>query len=109
MRAKVQFPTKNSTFLVIKTFFLEKGQYQKMFGPLFFDSAYFSYAKTTFGMFGMICFKVDSQTHTLCIATATVVVFFKSCIFEAFIVMACDNVMQLCAGACRRCMVCDLK
>jgi hypothetical protein len=37
-----------------------------MFGPLFSDSAYFSDAKTTFGVFGMICFVVDSQTHTVC-------------------------------------------
>jgi hypothetical protein len=45
--------------------FLEKGHNQKMFGPLFWDSEYVSDAKITFGMCGMICFAVDSQTHTL--------------------------------------------
>jgi hypothetical protein len=39
-----------------------------MFGPLFSESAYFSDAKTTFEMFGMISFGVDSQTHTVWIA-----------------------------------------
>jgi hypothetical protein len=60
--AKVQFPAKNSTFFCHKNAFFEKGPDQKMFGPLFLDSAYFSDAKSTFGMFGMICFVVDSQT-----------------------------------------------
>jgi hypothetical protein len=62
MRDKVQFLTKKRTFFVTKNAFLEKGHDQKMFGPFFWDSAYFSDAKTTFGMFGMICFVVDSQT-----------------------------------------------
>jgi hypothetical protein len=43
----------------------EKGHNPKMLAALFLNSAYFSDAKTTFGMFGMICFGVDSQTHTL--------------------------------------------
>jgi hypothetical protein len=38
-----------------------------MFGPLISDSTYFSDAKTTFEMFRMISFKVDSQTPILCI------------------------------------------
>jgi hypothetical protein len=33
---------------------------KKMFGPLFSDSVYFSESKTTFGMFGIITFAVDS-------------------------------------------------
>jgi hypothetical protein len=41
--------------------FFEKGHDQKMLGALFLDSAYFSEAKTTFGMFGMIYFEVDSH------------------------------------------------
>jgi hypothetical protein len=44
-----------------------KGHNQNMFGPHILDSAYFSDAKTTFRMFGMICFGIDSQTHTLCL------------------------------------------
>jgi hypothetical protein len=31
---------------------------------IYFYSAYFINAKATFGMFGMICFGVDSQAHT---------------------------------------------
>jgi hypothetical protein len=45
----------------------KKGQDKKMFQPLFWESIYFSDAKPIFGMFGMICFGVDSQTHTLCL------------------------------------------
>jgi hypothetical protein len=48
-----------------KNAYLENSNHQKMFGPLFSDSAYFFNSKTTFGMFGMICFGVDSQAHTL--------------------------------------------
>jgi hypothetical protein len=48
-----------------KNVFWEKGHDQKTFGPLFWDSAYFSEAVTTLRMFGMICFEVDSQTHTV--------------------------------------------
>jgi hypothetical protein len=33
-----------------------------MFRPLLGDLAYISDNKTTFGMFGMICFAVDSHT-----------------------------------------------
>jgi hypothetical protein len=47
-----------------KNGFFFKCHYQKMFGPLYSESAYFSDAKNTFEMFGMICFGVDSQTHT---------------------------------------------
>jgi hypothetical protein len=36
-----------------------------MFGPFFWDSAYFSDALTIFGMLRMIFVVVDSQTHTL--------------------------------------------
>jgi hypothetical protein len=43
-----------------KNAFFEKGHDQKMFGPHFLDSAYFSDALTIFGMYGMICFVVDS-------------------------------------------------
>jgi hypothetical protein len=60
---KCNFQPKTAHFLSLV---FEKGHDQKMFGPLFSDSAYFSDAKTTFGMFGMICFGVDSQIHTLC-------------------------------------------
>jgi hypothetical protein len=37
-----------------------------MLRSLFLDLAYFSDAKITFGMFGMIAFVVDSQTNTMC-------------------------------------------
>jgi hypothetical protein len=50
-----------------KTAFFEKGYDQKVFGKPYWDSAYVSHAKTTFGMFGTICFAVDSLTHTLCL------------------------------------------
>jgi hypothetical protein len=49
-----------------KNVFLKKDHDPKMFGTLFFDSVYFSESKTTFGMFGIITFAVDSQTHTEC-------------------------------------------
>jgi hypothetical protein len=64
MRIFMQFSSKNSTFFHKKAF-LKKGHDQKMFGPLFSDSVYISESKTTFGMFGIIAFAVDSQTHTL--------------------------------------------
>jgi hypothetical protein len=60
---KCNFQPKNSTFFPQKRVFF-KSHYQKMFGPLYSESAYFSDAKNTFEMFGMICFGVDSQTHT---------------------------------------------
>jgi hypothetical protein len=82
--------------------FFEKEHDQKMFGPLFSDSAYVSDAKTTFGMFGMICFAVDSQTHTLCMYMVNVYEYFKpfalndpaagQCIFsECFITIAVSS------------------
>jgi hypothetical protein len=43
----------------------KKAHNQKKLSLLFSALAYFPDAKTTFGMFGMICFGVDSQTHTL--------------------------------------------
>jgi hypothetical protein len=36
-----------------------------MFLPLFSDSVYISESKTTYGMFWIITFAVDSQTHTV--------------------------------------------
>jgi hypothetical protein len=63
MRAKVQFPTKNGTFVVTKLRVFFKGYDQNKIGLLFLDSAYFSDAKTTFGMFGIIFFALNSQTH----------------------------------------------
>jgi hypothetical protein len=65
--AKVQFSTKKQHVFCHKHEFFEKGHDQKMFGPLFSNSAYISDAKTPFGMFGMFCFAVDSQTHRLCV------------------------------------------
>jgi hypothetical protein len=64
---KCNFRPKDSTFFVTKTRFLKKAMIEKCFDQLFSDSAYVSDAKTTFEMFGMICFGVDSQTHTQCI------------------------------------------
>jgi hypothetical protein len=67
MRAKVQFSTKKGTLFFIKTFFFYlNGRDHKMFKALFLESAYFSDAKTTFGMFGMIFFGVDFKTHSVC-------------------------------------------
>jgi hypothetical protein len=57
--AKVQFSTKKWHIYCHKKAFFKKGLDQKKFGPLFLDSAYVSDAKTTCGMFGMICFAVD--------------------------------------------------
>jgi hypothetical protein len=47
-------------------FFFLNGRDHKMFKALFLESAYFSDAKTTFGMFGMIFFGVDFKTHSVC-------------------------------------------
>jgi hypothetical protein len=61
MRIYVQISTQNSTFCFTKTRFYKKKKAMRQdkkttYKPLFSDSAYFSEAKTTFGVFGMICF-----------------------------------------------------
>jgi hypothetical protein len=69
---KTRFCDKKLALFVPKTegFFGGKARIKICFDH-FLDSAYFSDAKTTFGMFWMICFGFDSQTHTLCLTRLT--------------------------------------
>jgi hypothetical protein len=72
MRAKVQDPTKNSTFLVTKTRLFLKGYDQNKIGLLFLD--YFSDAKTTFGMVGIFFLRLILKL-TACVGYFDIIFF----------------------------------